>query len=274
MLKIGRAELRRVEEMTASMPVSLFTKDQTFLAEHDSWLRPTFMDAAGNLPIVYHSYLLLVEDKLIVIDPCAGNDRSFPNFPTFHMLKTPYLERFEATGFKAEEVDFVFCTHLHADHCGWNTQLRGDRFVPTFPNARYLIVRREFERWDPRKPGHKFVAANAGAFETSVLPAAGGPSRPGERCAFDTAEPVDRACKRSHFGTCLPAFAVRSRAGIFRRRRFSQRASSDGSQPGCRRSRGSRGADRFAAASHPSVHRTPRTAHSGSLPGTLCRMGA
>jgi glyoxylase-like metal-dependent hydrolase (beta-lactamase superfamily II) len=170
MLKIGGAELRRVEQMRASMPLSLFTQDAAFLNEHGCWLRPTFMDAAGNLPMVYHSYLLLVQDKLIVIDPCAGNDRSFPHFPAFDQLNTPYLERFEAAGYRPEEVDFVFCTHLHADHCGWNTRLRGERFVPTFPNARYLIVRREFERWDPRSSGYKFVPENAGVFESSILP--------------------------------------------------------------------------------------------------------
>jgi glyoxylase-like metal-dependent hydrolase (beta-lactamase superfamily II) len=170
MLKIGGAELRRVEEMTSSMPVSQFTADEEFVAQHAGWLRPAFLDAGGNLSIVYQSWILLLDDKLIVIDPCAGNDRSFPHFPVFHRPKTPYLERFEASGFRAEEVDFVFCTHLHADHCGWNTQLRGGRFVPMFPNARYVIVRREFERWDSRAAEHQSVRENAGAFETSVLP--------------------------------------------------------------------------------------------------------
>jgi len=42
-----------------------------------------------------------------------------------------------------EDVDYVLCTHLHADHVGWSTRLVGGRWVPTFPNARYLFVRRE-----------------------------------------------------------------------------------------------------------------------------------
>lgn len=170
MLKIGNAELRRVEEMTSSLPMSLFTRDEAFLAEQSDWLMPTFMDQAGNCPLVFQSWILVVDGKLVVVDPCAGNDRSSPHYPLFHMLKTPYLERFEATGFKPEEVDYVFCTHLHGDHCGWNTRLRGDRFVPTFPNARYIMVRREFERWDPRRPGHKPVRENAGVFECGVQP--------------------------------------------------------------------------------------------------------
>jgi glyoxylase-like metal-dependent hydrolase (beta-lactamase superfamily II) len=170
MLKIGQAELRRVEEMTSSMPMSLFTTDAAFLAEHSHWLRPAFMDAAGQCPMVFHSWLLIVDGRLVVVDPCAGNGRHFPHYPIFHMLRTPYIERFEATGFRPEEVDYVFCTHLHGDHCGWNTRLRGKRLAPTFPNARYLMVRREFERWDPRRPGHKAVRENEGVFESSVLP--------------------------------------------------------------------------------------------------------
>jgi glyoxylase-like metal-dependent hydrolase (beta-lactamase superfamily II) len=170
MLRIGNAELRRVEDMVSSMPMSLFTKDKAFLEGQSSWLVPRFMDEAGNCPMIFQSWIVVVDDKLVVVAPCAGNDRSSPNYPMFHMLKTPYLERFEAAGFKPEEVDYVFCTHLHGDHCGWNTRLRGDRFVPTFPNARYIMVRREFERWDPRRPGHQPVREIEGVFEASVLP--------------------------------------------------------------------------------------------------------
>jgi glyoxylase-like metal-dependent hydrolase (beta-lactamase superfamily II) len=71
---------------------------------------------------------------------------------------------------RPEDVDYVFCTHLHHDHCGWSTQLRDGRFVPTFPKARYLYVRREYERWDTRRPDHKPVDYNVGVFERSVLP--------------------------------------------------------------------------------------------------------
>ena len=170
MLKIGNAELRRVEDMTSALPMSMFTEDKDFLAEHAHWLSPRFMDADGNCPMIFHSWVLVVDDKVVVIDPCAGNDRSFPHYPIFHMLNTPYIERFEATGIKPEEVDYVVCTHLHSDHCGWNTQLRDGKFVPTFPNARYIMVRREVERWDPRRSGHIVVPENEGVFESSVLP--------------------------------------------------------------------------------------------------------
>ena len=55
------------------------------------------------------------------------------------MLNTPYLDRLAAAGARPDEIDLVMCTHLHHDHVGWNTQLKDGRWVPTFPNARYVF---------------------------------------------------------------------------------------------------------------------------------------
>ena len=62
-------------------------------------------------------------------------------------LQTDFLTQLERV-VKREQVDLVVCTHLHFDHVGWNTMKQGDAFVPTFPNARYLFGRTEFEHWD------------------------------------------------------------------------------------------------------------------------------
>ena len=48
-----------------------------------------------------------------------------------------------AAGVRPGEVDYVFCTHLHSDHCGWNTRLVGGRWEPTFANAKYVLAREE-----------------------------------------------------------------------------------------------------------------------------------
>ena len=45
----------------------------------------------------------------------------------------------------------VLCTHLHLDHCGWNTRREGDRWVPTFKNARYLFDQGELEFWQKKR---------------------------------------------------------------------------------------------------------------------------
>lgn len=167
--KIGEAEVLRVEEMSIISEMAMLTKDQALIDANRHWLAPNFLRADGRRDFVFQSWILLVDGNVIVIDPCNGNDRPH-RIPLFHMLDIPYIERFAATGIRPEQVDYVFCTHLHHDHCGWCTQLRDGRFVPTFPNARHLYVRREYERWDTTRPDHRVIDYNIGVFEQSVLP--------------------------------------------------------------------------------------------------------
>ena len=169
-IRVGDARIQRVEEIVLKMPISTFMPDAEFVARNMHWLLPRFVDAEGNCALPWQSWIVEVDGKIIVIDPCNGNGRANLAFPDAHMLDTPYIERFEATGIRPEDVDYVFCTHLHFDHCGWNTRLRAGRYVPTFPNARYLFTRREYERWDPRLPGHQPLEVMQGVFENSVLP--------------------------------------------------------------------------------------------------------
>ena len=64
----------------------------------------------------------------------------------------------------------VLCTHLQADHIGWNTGLENGRWVPTFPNAKYVFHKNEFRYWEEH--GKDWVGAGSldGGFEDSVLP--------------------------------------------------------------------------------------------------------
>jgi glyoxylase-like metal-dependent hydrolase (beta-lactamase superfamily II) len=168
--QIGDAEIRRVEEMRQRLPISLLTDDHEFVRANHSWLEPFYDPADQTFELVFQTWIVTLAGKTAVIDPCNGNGRSRPVLPAFDHLDTPFLERLEATGTRPEDVDFVFCTHLHCDHCGWNTRLHDGRWVPTFPNARYLFVRREVERWDPARPGHSPVEYNIGVYEDSVRP--------------------------------------------------------------------------------------------------------
>ena len=167
---VGNAEIRRVEELSTRMPLAMFGADDALIERHWDWLFPLWSDEARTWEMVVQSFVVLVDDRVVVVDPCVGNGRPLPDFPLFHMLETPFIERFEASGVRPRDVDAVVCTHLHSDHCGWNTQLKDGRYVPTFPNARYYMGKREVERWDFRRPDYKHVPANAGIFENSVLP--------------------------------------------------------------------------------------------------------
>jgi glyoxylase-like metal-dependent hydrolase (beta-lactamase superfamily II) len=84
-----------------------------------------------------------------VVDTCVGNDK--PRGAPFGALSTNFLQDMEGIGWTRDSVDAVVCTHLHVDHVGWNTMLVDGKWIPTFPKARYLIGRREFEHWNAEK---------------------------------------------------------------------------------------------------------------------------
>jgi glyoxylase-like metal-dependent hydrolase (beta-lactamase superfamily II) len=98
-----------------------------------------------------HALLIESEGKRIVVDTCVGNDKQRSMVPNWHLRNGPFLSELASAGFPRESIDRVVCTHLHVDHVGWNTMLDGDKWVPTFPNARYLISRKEWDHWSQSK---------------------------------------------------------------------------------------------------------------------------
>jgi glyoxylase-like metal-dependent hydrolase (beta-lactamase superfamily II) len=86
-----------------------------------------------------HSWLVKTPDHTILIDTATGNGKERPFAPQLHQLNEPFLERLARAGAEPEQIDFVILTHLHADHVGWNTRSVDGRWVPTFPNAKYLF---------------------------------------------------------------------------------------------------------------------------------------
>lgn len=168
-LRVGPVEIARVEELRIPNTISYFTSDEALIERNRSWLAPHFLNEDNRFDLVFQSFVFEVEGKVVLVDPCTGNGKPHP-VPQFDMLDVPWLERLDAAGYRREDIDIVMCTHLHHDHCGWNTMLRDGRWVPTFPNARYLMSRTEIERWDPRRPGHHPVSYNVDVFERSVLP--------------------------------------------------------------------------------------------------------
>lgn len=150
-MKIGAITLRPVVEIEQiTMPAEVFISDITLddVAPHLHWLSPQFFDATcHHCRLSQHAWLIEAHGKRIIVDPCVGHQRHRPVLPFFHMIDSPLLDNLAAMGVAPEEVDYVFCTHLHLDHVGWNTRLQNGRFVPTFPNARYLFSDAENEYW-------------------------------------------------------------------------------------------------------------------------------
>jgi glyoxylase-like metal-dependent hydrolase (beta-lactamase superfamily II) len=118
------------------------------LARHCEWLEPVLMEpGTGLMAIAFHSFLVRSGKLRMIVDTCSGNGRQRPKKTRYHLKHWPYLENLRAAGIAPEDIDYVLCTHLHVDHVGWNTQLERGRWVPTFPNARYLFVREEWDYW-------------------------------------------------------------------------------------------------------------------------------
>jgi len=173
---IGDLRVTRVEEQLgfASFPPDRYLSGLTrdVLERHRAWLVPNhYSPEHDRFVSSIHSWLIRTPHHTILLDACAGNHKERPGFARFHQLDTPYLARLRAAGVVPEEIDIVLCTHLHSDHVGWNTMLRDGRWVPTFPNAKYLFSRTENEIGDPRRnPAAEADAQRNNAYRDSVLP--------------------------------------------------------------------------------------------------------
>ena len=118
------------------------------LEEHRSWLVPGALTPQGQLIFCFQSYIVRTPHHTILIDSCVGNHKNRNAFPAMHMKSDEtYMRALASAGLTVDDIDFVLCTHLHFDHVGWNTRLEDGRWVPTFPNARYLFAQREYAHW-------------------------------------------------------------------------------------------------------------------------------
>jgi glyoxylase-like metal-dependent hydrolase (beta-lactamase superfamily II) len=148
--KIGEVTVTRIVEIELPVPYDEhrpFLKQATpdALKAHP-WLFPNFVGDDGVLRLSIHALLVDAPGLRLVVDTCVGNDRPRAILGK-QPLSTSFLADMEAAGWPRDSVDAVVCTHLHVDHVGWNTMLEDGRWVPTFPKARYLIGRAEYDYW-------------------------------------------------------------------------------------------------------------------------------
>lgn len=156
--RVGAVTIKRVVEIELPVP---WSETEPFLAEATPaalraipWLYPDFVDEEDRLRLSIHALLVEAPGLRLVVDTCVGNDKA-REILRGRALATPFLQHLAEAGWSREGVDAVVCTHLHVDHVGWNTMLENGRWVPTFPNARYLIGRRELEHWRSVKDGEQ-----------------------------------------------------------------------------------------------------------------------
>ena len=172
--QIGDVKVTKIVESETIFDIpTMFPKASAEEVQKLDWLKPHFVtdDWQGKMSI--HALIVETPDKTIVVDTCIGNDRDRIAYKTSNNLQTAFLEDFAAAGFDQEKVDVVLCTHLHFDHVGWNTMLEQGKWVPTFPNARYLFNRAEFEHWRDTQDDvteDMFLNVQKNVFVDSILP--------------------------------------------------------------------------------------------------------
>jgi glyoxylase-like metal-dependent hydrolase (beta-lactamase superfamily II) len=161
--QIGQVRVTQVVE-SGPTPTSarfLFRDPPDDLAQRHAWLRPHFADADGKLLMSVHCFVIESAGRTIVVDTCVGNDKPRQN-PGWNRLQSSFLQDLAAAGFPLHSIDTVLCTHLHVDHVGWNTRWQDGRWVPTFPQARYLFARTEWAHWSAQAAARRAATPDAG----------------------------------------------------------------------------------------------------------------
>jgi glyoxylase-like metal-dependent hydrolase (beta-lactamase superfamily II) len=146
--RVGDVDIARIVEVYGfEDDISMLLPDATpQFVQQFKWLQPHFATPDGRMIISFQCFVLRSKGRTAMIDTCIGNDRK-REFDVFCNMHNSFLEDLSAAGFPAAEVTDVLCTHLHFDHVGWNTRLVEGKWVPTFPKARYLFGRREWQHW-------------------------------------------------------------------------------------------------------------------------------
>jgi glyoxylase-like metal-dependent hydrolase (beta-lactamase superfamily II) len=164
--QLGDITINRILELEAPYARLLELFDEALpeaVEPHRHWLEPRALDPeTGKIILPVQSYLVRTRHHTILIDTCIGCRKSYDGEPEWQDRRDEaWLRNLTAAGVGPEDIDYVFCTHLHADHCGWNTHLVDGRWTPTFPNAKYILAADEYAASE---------AGGTAVFHENVLP--------------------------------------------------------------------------------------------------------
>ena len=158
--KIGEVEVWRILEINGPFvaPEELYpTAGPDVSAVIEALAPGSVCKQSGCLILPVQGFLLKTPSHNILVDSCVGNDKTVPGTPNWHQRSDNRFEAaLTAAGVGFDDIDYVLCTHLHTDHVGWNTRLMDGRWVPTFPNARYLMPSAD-EAFHREKGGDMYV---------------------------------------------------------------------------------------------------------------------
>src|ERR1700686_753404 len=102
------------------------------------WEKKVQVDEKNRVPTGLNSIVVRTGTKTVLIETGIGNKLSESMAKIFGQ-PAQLLDDLDAVGVSPEDVDIVINSHLHFDHCGWNTVRHGNDFSPTFPHATYYV---------------------------------------------------------------------------------------------------------------------------------------
>lgn len=146
--RVGDVKITRVVEIESAGNIigSILPKARGEAVTRIEWLIPHFAGPDGKLKGSIQAFVVETPDRRIMVDTCIGNDKPRP-VPAWNNMQTTFLKEFEDANFARDTFDTVLCTHMHVDHVGWNTMWVDGKWVPTFPQARYLVAEAEYTHW-------------------------------------------------------------------------------------------------------------------------------
>jgi len=108
------------------------------------WERKVKADANNLVPLGLNSVVVRTQSETVLIETGVGNKLS-EKMVKIYGQPAQLLEKLNAVGIAPEDVDIVINSHLHFDHCGWNTVRKGGQIAATFPNAKYYVQEGEWK---------------------------------------------------------------------------------------------------------------------------------
>lgn len=110
------------------------------------WEKKSRADDRNRVLLAMNCLLIRAAGKTILVETGAGDKWDAKRRDIYDFEGSPrFPDQLAAHGVKPENVDIVINTHLHFDHCGWNTRTVNGKMRPTFPNARYVVQKKDFE---------------------------------------------------------------------------------------------------------------------------------
>ena len=110
------------------------------------WEKQAPPDARNRIRLTMNCLLVRTAGQWVLIEAGAGDKLDGKRRDIFGIGEgSRLLGSMAELGVQPQDISLVLNTHLHFDHCGWNTRLVDGRLAPTFPNARYAVQRGELE---------------------------------------------------------------------------------------------------------------------------------